>query len=159
MNVEGTEGVVGNGSDRHRRGFARATRWSRSRIDGELAQFNTKDPQYAQKMMGLVAERACEGERRTGQSAGEEDDAGGDPGIRAEEQAACGANQGCLMKLAYEAQDLMANMDTGAAPTATSNPGAYTGDEPPRYLNYFGFDKCGASGSVLRRSHHPGHLR
>ena len=59
-------------------------------------------------------------------------------------QAACGADQGCLMKLAYEAQDLMANMNTGGA-TAAGNPGAYTGDEPERYYDYFGFDKCGAS--------------
>ena len=56
-------------------------------------------------------------------------------------QAACGANQTCLMDLAMEAQRLMSNMDTGAAGDPAP---AYTGDEPPRYLSYFGFDDCGA---------------
>jgi hypothetical protein len=58
-------------------------------------------------------------------------------------QAACNGDQPCLYKLAMEAQQLSANLDTGAA----AGP-AYTGNEPPRYLTYFGYDKCGASAHV-----------
>ena len=46
-----------------------------------------------------------------------------------------------------EAQQLTANLDTGGATSAGSTE-AYTGDEPPRYLNYFGFDNCGATAHV-----------
>jgi hypothetical protein len=55
-------------------------------------------------------------------------------------QAACGADTNCLMKLGQEANDLMlANMNQGQ-----DSAEAYTGDEPPRYLTYLGFDNCGA---------------
>jgi hypothetical protein len=54
VTVEGTESVVGNGSDRtsgkFREGYTLVTYLQ---SDGELQQFNTKDPAYAQKMMGL----------------------------------------------------------------------------------------------------------
>src|SRR5262245_37267396 len=51
--VEGTEAVIGNGNNRtsgkFREGYTLVTFFE---TDGELQQFNTKDPQYAQKMMG-----------------------------------------------------------------------------------------------------------
>src|SRR5262245_59646928 len=52
--VEGTERVIGKGSDqataRFREGYTIVTVVEST---GELAQYNTKDPEYAQKMMGL----------------------------------------------------------------------------------------------------------
>jgi len=147
VSVEGTEGVVGIGSDRtsakFREGFTLVTYLE---TDGELAQFDTKDPEYAQKMMGLSQNvhktvRAAQGKAPVKKMTQEQLQ----EHVR-NKQAACGANQACLMQLAQEAQDLMMNMDTGAA--ADSTPAAYTGDEPPRFLNYFGFDNCGASGHV-----------
>jgi hypothetical protein len=54
VSVEGSEGVVGNGNDKtsgkFREGYTLVTYLE---TDGELQQFNTKDPQYARKMMGL----------------------------------------------------------------------------------------------------------
>jgi hypothetical protein len=147
VSVEGSEGVVGIGSDRtsakFREGFTLVTYLE---TDGELAQFDTKDPEYAQKMMGLSQNvhktvRAAQGKAPVKKMTQEQLQ----EHVR-NKQAACGANQACLMQLAQEAQDLMMNMDTGAA--ADSTPAAYTGDEPPRFLNYFGFDNCGASGHV-----------
>ena len=147
VSVEGTEGVVGIGADRtsarFREGYTVVTYLQ---SDGELAQFDSKDPEYAQKMIGLsqnvhesvrAAQRKPPVKKMTQQQIQDHVRTG---------QAACGANQACLMQLAQEAQDLMMNMDTGAV--ANSTPAAYTGDEPPRYLNYFGFDNCGATGHV-----------
>jgi hypothetical protein len=147
VDVEGTEKVVGNGSDqasaKFREGYTIVTVVEST---GELAQYNTKDPQYAQKMMGLsqgvhAKVNAAQGKAPVKKMTQAEIQA-----YVQKKQAECGADQGCLMKLAYEAQDLMANMNTGGA-TAAGNPEAYTGDEPERYLDYFGFDKCGATGS------------
>jgi hypothetical protein len=148
VSIEGTEGVVGNGNDRtsgkFREGYTLVTFIE---SDGDLQQFNTKDPQYAQKMMGLSQNvqqnvRAAQGKapvkKLTQQQLQD---------YVQKNQAACGTDQNCLMKLAIEVQDLMANMDVGGATSAGSTE-AYTGDEPPRYLNYFGFDNCGASAQV-----------
>ena len=56
VKIEGTEGVVGIGADRtggkFREGYTLVTYL---KSDGELAQFNTKDPEHARKMMGLAA--------------------------------------------------------------------------------------------------------
>jgi hypothetical protein len=145
--VEGTEGVIGTGNDRtsgkFREGYTLVTYFE---SDGELQQFNTKDPQYAQKMMGHAQNvqknvRAAQGKapvpKMTQQQLQE---------YVQRKQAACGADQNCLMKLAMEAQELMSNMDVSGAASHTD---AYTGDEPPRYLNYFGYDNCGASAQVF----------
>jgi len=149
VKIEGTEGVVGNGSNRtsgkFREGYTLVT-WLET--DGDLQQFNTKDPQYAQKMMGLsqgvqANVRAAQGkapvEKMTQQQLQE---------YVQKKQAACGASQDCLMKLALEAQELMSNLDMGGATSAGNESQAYTGDELPRYLNYFGFDHCGATTHV-----------
>jgi hypothetical protein len=108
--VEGTEGVIGNGNDRtsgkFREGYTLVTYLE---SDGELQQFNTKDPQYAQKMMGHAQNvqkhvRAAQGKaplpKMTQQQLQE---------YVQKKQAACGADQNCLMKLAMEAQELMSN--------------------------------------------------
>jgi hypothetical protein len=147
VDVEGSERVVGNGSDqasaKFREGYTIVTVVEST---GELAQYNTKDPQYAQKMLGLSQNVHAKVNAAQGKAPVKKMTQAQIQAYVQKQQAACGADQACLMKLAYEAQDLMANMNTGGA-TAAGNPGAYTGDEPPRYLDYFGFDKCGASGS------------
>jgi hypothetical protein len=147
VDVEGSERVVGIGSDqataRFREGYTIVTVVEST---GELAQYNTKDPQYAQKMMGLAQGVHAKVNAAQGKAPVKKMTQAEIQSYVQKKQAECGADQSCLMKLAYEAQDLMANMNTGGA-TATGNPGAYTGDEPPRYLDFFGFDKCGASGS------------
>ena len=54
VKIEGTELVAGNGNNRtsgkFREGYTLVTYLE---TDGELQQYNTKDPEYAQKMMGL----------------------------------------------------------------------------------------------------------
>jgi len=148
VDVEGTEGVIGNGADRtsarFREGYTLVTYL---KSDGELQQFDSKDPQYAQKMLGLSQNvhskvRAAQGKgpvKKMTRAQIQE--------YVQKKQVACGANQDCLMKLALEAQELMSNMDVGGA-TSQGSTDAYTGDEPPRYLNYFGYDNCGATAHV-----------
>lgn len=147
VDVEGTEKVVGNGSDqataKFREGYTIVTVVETT---GELAQYNTKDPDHPQKMMGLSQNVHAQVNAAQGKAPVKKMTQAEIQAYVQKKQAACGADQACLMKLAYEAQDLMANMNTGGA-TAAGNPGAYTGDEPERYLDYFGFDKCGASAS------------
>lgn len=149
VNVEGTEGVVGTGADRtsakFREGYTLVTYLE---SDGELAQFNSKDPEYARKMMGLsqsvhrkvnVAQGKAPVKKMTQAQLQE---------YVQKKQATCGADQSCLMALAREAQELMANMDMGGATSTGNESDAYTGNEPPRFLNYFGTDNCGASSRV-----------
>ena len=141
VKIEGTEGVIGTGADRtggkFREGYTLVTYL---KSDGELAQFNTKDPEHAQKMMGLAA---AVQQRTRGASAAKKMRPAEFRDYMQKKQAACNGDQSCLYKLAMEAQQLSANLDTGAAPGP-----AYTGNEPPRYLTYFGYDKCGASAHV-----------
>ena len=145
--VEGTEQVKGNGSDqasaKFREGYTIVTVVEST---GELAQYNTKDPEYAQKMMGLSQGVQAKVNAAQGKAPAKKMTQAEIQAYIQKKQAACGADQGCLMKLATEAQELIANMNTGGA-TAAGNPGAYTGDEPERYYDYFGFDNCGASAS------------
>jgi hypothetical protein len=154
VKVEGTEGVVGTGTDRTSAKFTEGySLVTYLKSDGDLAQFNSKDPDYARKMMGLAqnvhkkvkaaqgtAERLPAPKKMTQQQLQE---------YVKSKQTACGANQDCLMKLAKEAQELMANLDTGGATAAGNESEAYTGDEPPRYLNYFGSENCGATSHVF----------
>jgi hypothetical protein len=148
VKAEGTESVIGNGSDRangkFREGYSIVTYFE---SDGELAQFNTKDPQYAQKRMGMAQGVQAQVNKAQGKAPARKMTQQQIQEHVQKKQAACGADQNCLMKLAMEAQELMANMDVGGA-TSAGNTGAYTGEEPVRYLNYFGYDNCGASTRV-----------
>jgi hypothetical protein len=149
VNVEGTEGVVGNGADRtsgkFREGYTLVTYLE---SDGELAQFNSKDPEYARKMMGLAQGVHANVNKARGLAPAKKMTQQQLQDYVKTKQATCGADRGCLMKLATEAQELMTNMDVGGATSAGNEADAYTGDEPPRYLNYFGFENCGATSHV-----------
>jgi hypothetical protein len=142
VKIEGTEKVVGAGADqtgsKFREGYTLVTYL---RADGDLEQFNPKDPQYAQKMMGLSRSVQSRADKARGKTPAKKMTQQQIQEYVQKKQVACAAEQSCLMKLAAEVQELMANMDTGAS--ADSSP-AYTGDEPPRFLSYIGFDHCGA---------------
>jgi hypothetical protein len=143
VKIEGTESVIGNGADRTSARFREGyTLTTYLQSDGELAQFNTKDPEYPQKMMGLAQGVHAKVNKAQGKAPAKKMTQAQIQQYVQKQQAVCGANQGCLMKLATEAQELMANMDTGAA--GAGAPTAYTGNEPPRFLSYVGFDNCGA---------------
>jgi hypothetical protein len=150
VKVEGTEGVVGTGADRttakFREGYTLVTY---VQSDGELAQFNSKDPEYARKMMGLAQSVHAKVNKAQGKAPAKKMTQQQLQEYVKTKQAACGADRNCLMKLATEAQELMANVDMGGATSAGNEVEAYTGDEPPRFLNYFGSDNCGASSHVF----------
>ena len=141
VKVEGTEKVVGNGSDlssaKFREGYTLVTYLN---AEGDLEQFNTKDPEYGQKMMGMAAGVNAKVAQAQGRAPAKKMSQAEMQAYLQKKQAACGADTNCLMKLGQEANDLMlANMNQGQG-----NPAAYTGEEPPRYLTYLGFDNCGA---------------
>lgn len=141
VKIHGTERVLGTGGDQtstqFREGYTLVTYLS---ADGDLEQFNTKDPAYGQKMMGMAAGVQAKANAAQGKAPAKKMSQAEMQAYLQKKQAACGADTACLMKLGQEASDLMmANMDTGSGESA-----AYTGDEPPRYLTYLGFENCGA---------------
>jgi hypothetical protein len=143
VKVEGSEKVVGTGADqttaKFREGYTLVTYLESS---GDLEQFNSKDPEYGQRMMGLAAGVHAKVNQAQGKAPAKKMSQEEIKAYVQKKQAACGANTDCLMKLGQEANDLMmANIDAAQGNTA---PAAYTGDEPPRYLSYLGFDNCGA---------------
>ena len=116
VKIEGTEGVIGNGSDRtsgkFREGYTLVTYL---KSDGELAQFNTKDPEYSQKMMGLAAAVQQKAQRAQGKPAIRRMTPAELQAYVQKKQAACAGDQACLYKLAQEVQQLSMNLDTGGA--------------------------------------------
>jgi hypothetical protein len=150
VNVEGTEGVIGTGTDRtsakFREGYTLVTYLE---SDGDLAQYNSKDPEHARKMMGLSQNVQAQVNAARGKAPVKKMTQQQLQEHVKKKQAACGADQSCLMALALEAQELMQNMDVGEATSAGNEADSYTGDEPPRYLNYAGFENCGASSHVF----------
>jgi hypothetical protein len=150
VKVEGTEGVVGTGTDRTSGKFTEGyTLVTYVESDGELAQFNNKDPEYARKMMGLSQNVHKKADAAQGKAPPRKMTQVQLQEYVKTKQAECGGSQDCLMKLALEAQELMANMDVGGATAEGNEADAYTGDEPPRYLNYFGSENCGATSHVF----------
>jgi len=145
VQIDGTETVVGTGADRttgtFREGFTLVTYLG---SDGELAQFDTKDPEYAQKMMGLAAGVHQKVLKAQGKPAAKKMTLDEFKAYMQKQQAACAGDQACMYKLAKEAQALSANLDTGASAKTP----AYSGDEPPRFLSYFGYENCGAKAHV-----------
>lgn len=148
--VEGTEGVVGTGTDRttgkFREGYSLVTYVE---SDGDLAQFNAKDPEYARKMMGLSQNAHKKVNAASGKALPKKMTQPQLQEYVKKRQGECGADQTCLMQLAMEAQELMTHMDVGGATAAGNESDAYTGDEPPRFLNYFGSQNCGATSHVF----------
>ncbi len=105
------------------------------KTDGDVVDFNSKDPDYAQQQMAKAARNAQSVARAQGQA----------PMTQAEfqarmrkEQAACKNDMQCLMQLATTASQwtnqMMAGMPTAAPPQQGSG----------SYLTYFGFSKCGS---------------
>lgn len=137
VSMEGRESVTNRGdhtSGRFREAYRLVTYLE---SDGELMQFNPRDPQYSQKMMAM--QQAASQRAGSSPSAARKMNADELKAHLQKKQAACGADTDCLMKLAVEAQELVAQMDSGGggAPVV-----AYTGDEPPRYLMFSGRGDC-----------------
>ncbi len=150
VKVEGTERVIGTGNDqttgKFREGYILVTYLN---SDGDLEQFNTKDPEYGQKMMGMAAGVNAKVAQAQGRAPAKKMTQAEMQAYLQKKQAACGADTSCLMKLGQEANDLvMANMNQGQSGD-NGSAGAYTGNEPPRYLTYLGYDNCGAKVHVF----------
>jgi hypothetical protein len=149
VKIEGAESVVGNGNDRTSGKFREGyTMIAYLTSDGDLQQYNTKDPDYANKMTGHAQNIQRKVNEVQGKAPAKKMTQAELQAYVQKKQAACAGDQSCLMKLALEAQELMGNMDTGGATTAGNESEAYTGDEEPRYLNYFGAENCGATAHV-----------
>nr|WP_316640485.1 hypothetical protein [uncultured Roseateles sp.] len=111
------------------------------RSDGQLQEFNPKDPQYAQQMM----DRAAQVQVRVAKAQGRQAPQAMTMQQMAERaqqlKASCGENKDCLMRAAMELSTLRVLPAGGSAA-----PLADTLDTPPepRYLSFHGFDACGA---------------
>ena len=108
VKAEGTEKVVGSGSDqssaKFREGYTLVTYLN---ADGDLEQFNTKDPAYGQKMMGMAAGVNAKVAQAQGRAPAKKMSQAEMQAYLQKKQAACGADTNCLMKLGQEANDLM----------------------------------------------------
>lgn len=160
VNVEGTESVTGNGSDKTTGEFIeRYTLVTYLQASGEPMEFNTKDPQYAQKMLARAAAVQHKVQEAQGNTA---------PKMTPQQlaqymqlkQAECQGEQSCLMGLAMEASQLSAAMVDGTGANGGTNGGTDNGgtdggaapealpdeDSEPelRYQPYVGYDNCGA---------------
>jgi hypothetical protein len=142
--AEGTEGM-NNGGDHTSGKFRENYRMvTYLKSDGELMQFNPKDPDYAQKMTGMAAAqmqraRGLQGKPPAKKMSPEELQA-----YLTKKQKACGSDSACLLRLATEAQQLASA--AYQSPSTGSSVAAYTGDEPPRFLVFYGYENCGARG-------------
>ncbi len=157
VKVDGSYSVAGKGGEQETGEYHDAYELiTYVKTDGDLTTVNTKDPAYGQKTMA----RAAAAQQRVAEAQGH---AAPVKKMTPQElqtllkkkQADCNGDQSCLMKVAMEASQLMANVDFGAAPGAAppaADPPGTGGDpledEEPRYLTYFGFENCGASTHV-----------
>ena len=121
--------------------------------NGEPDVYNTKDPQYGEKMMRRAEQARAAVAQAQGRTLPKKMSPQEFQTLMNQKQAACKGDRNCLMQLAMEASHMMQNVDMGGgAGGATSAPSPGR-DEPydpnkdpePRYLSYFGYDNCGAS--------------
>jgi hypothetical protein len=105
------------------------------KTDGEEVDFNSKDPGYAQQQMAKAAQVSLGVTRAQGQK----------PITQAEfearvkkEQAACGNDMQCLMNLSGKISQWTTQMMAGTSQAAPAEQGSGS------YLNYYGFENCGA---------------
>ncbi|MBT9456062.1 MAG: hypothetical protein IV097_05525 [Burkholderiaceae bacterium] len=115
------------------------------RSDGQLQEFNTKDPQYAQQMMDRAAQVQARVAQHQAKAQGRQAPQATTMQQMAERaqqiKTSCGENKDCLMRAAMELSTVRVLPAGGnAAPLVD------TLDTPmePRYLSYHGFDGCGA---------------
>lgn len=103
--------------------------------DGEIVDFNMKDPGYGQQQMAQAAQTAQAVASAQGRK----------PMTQAEfqarmiqGQAACKGDQQCLIELSTKASQWTNQMLAGQATTAPAQQGSGS------YLDYMGFESCGA---------------
>lgn len=158
VKVVGSYAVAGAGQEKESGNFANTYHLATVvKSDGEASAVNTKDPRYAEQMMGQAAaiqKRVAEAEHHeapaapTAKMSPEEAQK-----ILREKQGACKGDQGCLMQVAIETTRMMNQVDFGAgAAPVTSNAGTAPAASPvsggERFLTYLGFDGCGATTRV-----------
>ena len=154
VKVVGSYSVAGSGQEKESGNFANGYHLATvMESDGEPSAVNTKDPSYAERMMGKAAaveKHVAEAEGRPApakrMSPAEAQK------VLHEKQAACKGDQSCLMQVAIETTRMMNQVDFGAGSApVTSNagmaaPAEVAGDE--RFLTYLGFEGCGAQTRV-----------
>jgi hypothetical protein len=103
--------------------------------DGEEVDFNSRDPGYAQQQMARAAQVSLAATRAQGQK----------PITQAEfearvkkEQATCGGDMQCLMNLSGRISQWTTQMMAGTSQAAPAQQGSGS------YLNFYGFENCGA---------------
>lgn len=150
VKVEGTESVTGVGSDKStakfREGFTFVTYL---KTDGELVDSNIKDPQYTQKMMARAAAVHQQVQKAQGKAPAKKMTPEQMKAYVEKKQAACKGDHACLYQLAMEAQEMSMNLQFEAAaksPAAAEPVEDDTGEK--RYLNYYGYEGCGATSNV-----------
>ncbi|MBT9504131.1 MAG: hypothetical protein IV092_23000 [Burkholderiaceae bacterium] len=115
------------------------------RSDGELQEFNTKDPQYAQQMMDRAAQVQARVAQHQAKAQGRQAPQAMTMQQMAERaqqiKASCGENKDCLMRAAMELSTVRV---LPAGGSATPLPDTLDTPLEPRYLSYHGFDGCGA---------------
>lgn len=116
--------------------------------DGELVDFNYKDPNYGQQQMAKASQVASAVTKAQGQK----------PMTQAEfqqraqkEQAACNGDMQCLMKLSEKLSQWTIQMTAGMPQTAPPEQGSGS------YLNFYGFERCGAKIHIDMQSVTEGH--
>lgn len=116
--------------------------------DGEEVDFNSKDPGYAQQQMARAAQVSLAVTRAQGQK----------PITQAEfearvkkEQAACGSDMQCLMNLTGRISQWTTQMMAGTSQAAPMQQGSGS------YLNFYGFENCGAKIHIDLQGRTEGH--
>lgn len=155
VKVVGSYSVAGAGQEKESGNFANTYHLATvMKSDGEASAVNTKDPRYAEQMMGQAAaiqKRVAEAEHHEAPAAKMSPEEA--QKILREKQGACKGDQGCLMQVAIETTRMMNHVDFGAgAAPVTSNAGTAPAPAPvsgdDRFLTYLGFDRCGATTRV-----------
>jgi hypothetical protein len=118
------------------------------RTDGEVVDFNPRDPGYAAQQMAKAAQVALAVTQAQGQK----------PMTQAEfqsrvekAQAACKGEMQCLMGLAAKTAEWSMQMTAGMSPEAPAQQGSGS------YLQFFGFEGCGAKIHIELASSTEGH--
>jgi hypothetical protein len=119
------------------------------RTDGEIVDFNSKDPGYGQQQMA----KATQVSRAVTQARGQKPMTQAEFQSRVQSaQAACKDDMSCLMNLSNKVAEWTLQMQAGDTTAAPAEQGS------GRYLNYFGFENCGAKVHIDMENVTEGHF-
>ena len=143
VQVTGDETWRGTGSDQAKVKFSQHLSMTTFvRTDGEPADVNPKDPNYGEQQMRKAAKvsQAAQGANKSKAPVKTKEEMQ----AYVEAQArACNGDTNCLMKLSDEAAQWGAQLNGEAS--AQSSDGSEGEGAQGRFLQYFGFSKCGAT--------------